>query len=117
MEANRPSKPTETIVERVQKDVFNLPKLPTVHDVMICYATVPGFETMRDPDSGSWYIESMCKIWAQSAHNMELKELLDNVGADVHRKQSSEGHIQTGSYTNVGFFKKMFFNPGFNGNT
>lgn len=116
MEANRPPKSMETIVSRVQKDTFNLPKLPTINDVMICYATVPGFETMRDPAYGSWYIESMCKIWAQSAHNLELKELLDNVGKDVQRKQSSEGHIQTGSYANIGFFKKLFFNPGFYSN-
>lgn len=117
MEPNLRPKTTETLAVRLQKDSFNLPKLPTINDVMICYATVPGFETLRYPESGSWYIESMCKIWSLSAHNLELKELLDNVGADVHRKQSLEGHIQTSSYANIGFFKKMFFNPGYYGNT
>lgn len=87
-------------------------KIPTINDVLLCYATVPGFEALRDIVDGSWYIESMCKLWSQNAHNKEIMDLLSYVNIDMQKKQSMEGFIQTASFTNIGFSKKLFFNPG-----
>lgn len=81
--------------------------------MLLCYATVPGFEALRDTVYGSWYIESMCKIWSQNAHNKELMDLLSYVDRHMRNKESPEGFIQTASFTGIGFSKKLFINPGF----
>lgn len=106
--------PSMAPISRVQSDSsVQKQKLPTINDVLLCYATVPGFEALRDTVDGSWYIESMCKMWSQNAHNKELMDLLSYVDRDMQRKQSSEGYIQTASFSAIGFSKKLFFNPGF----
>lgn len=87
--------------------------VPTYSDMKICYATGPGFEAMREPDTGSWYIESMCGIWARNAHNRSLDELLMMVGHSQLNKQSSDGNIQTAHNEDRGFFRKLYFNPGY----
>lgn len=89
--------------------------IPTVSDMKICYATGPGFEAMRDPNTGSWYIESMCKIWAEYAHDKSLDDLLKMVGEAQLERQSTDGNIQTAHNEDRGFFKKLYFNPGYYG--
>lgn len=70
---------------------------------------------MREPDTGSWYIESMCRIWATHAHDKSLDDLLKMVGENQLNKQSELGHIQTAHNEDRGFFKKLYFNPGYYG--
>lgn len=116
MEAKRSTEspiPVTAPISRLQSDSFGAQKLPTINDVLLCYATVPGFEALRDIVDGSWYIESMCKIWSQNAHNKELIDLLSYVDIDMRKKQSLEGYIQTAGFSAIGFSKKLFFNPGF----
>lgn len=91
--------------------------IPVCSDIKICYATGPGFEAMREPDTGSWYIESMCGIWARHAHDKSLDDLLKMVGENQLNKQSRHGNIQTAHNEDRGFFKKLYFNPGFYGPT
>lgn len=91
--------------------------IPVCSDMKICYATGPGFEAMREPDTGSWYIESMCGIWARHAHDKSLDDLLKMVGESQLNKKSRHGNIQTAHNEDCGFFKKLYFNPGYYGPT
>jgi caspase Dronc len=63
--------------------------MPTFSDILICYATVPGFQTHRDPMYGSWYIQSMCKIWSARAHDTDVEDLVKMVGYGENKFMSS----------------------------
>lgn len=85
----------------------------TNSDMHICYAAARGFQTHRDPNDGSWYVELMCKIYAEHAHDSSFDDLLKLVGRSVDQRRSENEHLQTVSNENIGFNKVLYFNPGF----
>ncbi|XP_023388418.1 caspase-9 [Pteropus vampyrus] len=60
--------------------------LPTPSDIFVSYSTFPGFVSWRDPKSGSWYIETLDKIFEQWAHSEDLHSLLLRVANAVSQK-------------------------------
>lgn len=90
--------------------------IPTYSDIKICYATVPGYRSFRDPLDGSWYIQIMCEIWSEHAHDTHLDDLLKMVGSTASVKRTENSKLQTCSNEDRGFFKKLYFNPGYYGN-
>lgn len=103
--------------DRIEKDGVATQQparfVSTLSDVLICYATTKGFETHRDIDKGSWYIQELCNWLAEVAHNTSLEDILKLTSASVLKLGIREGSLQTGSFKNIGFTKKLFFNPGF----
>lgn len=81
-------------------------------DIKICYATSPGYTALRDPDTGSWYIECLCKVFADHAHDKHLEELLKLVGSMVSNRTTILGPMQTAGNEDRGFTKTLYFNPG-----
>lgn len=79
----------------------------------ICYATVPGYNAFRDPNMGSWYIEAMCKVFAEHAHDTHLEDLLKLIGLILEQRRTEYSELQTASNEDRGFTKRLFFNPGF----
>lgn len=92
----------------------NLTKnVSTLSDMLVCYATTAGFKTMRDSKLGSWYIQNLCDVMAEHAHNMAMEDILKTTDNLVRKLRTKEGNLQTGNFLNLGFAKKLFFNPGF----
>lgn len=94
--------------------------LPTMSDMKICYATAPGYKSFRDVDTGSWYIQIMCEVWSQHAHDTSLDDLLKMVGntasqlrTEVDKEQNQLQQVC--SNEDRGFFKSLYFNPGYYG--
>ena len=54
-------------------------KIPTVEDMLIAYATIPGYVANRDNMRGTWFIESICKVFMKHAADMDIKEMMDEV--------------------------------------
>lgn len=81
----------------------------------ICYATIPGRKSFRDPQYGSWYIEVMCEVWSEHAHDTHLDNLLKIVGNTLSIRRTEANHLQTSSNEDRGFHKLLYFNPGFYG--
>lgn len=81
-------------------------------DMLVCYASVRGFQALRDPEAGSWYIQAFCQVLAEHAHEMHLEDMLKLIGEKLKTLRSPEGYLQTPAYYNHGFFKLLFFNPG-----
>lgn len=108
---------------RIEQDgIATLPKarfnnVSTLSDVLVCYATTPGYETHRDTDKGSWYIQNLCDVLAERAHNTAMEDIIKCTDSRVRQLRSPEGTMQTGSFKNLGFNKKLFFNPGFPSDT
>lgn len=87
----------------------------TFSDIKICYGTLPGFKAFRDPNEGSWYIQVLCDVFAEHAHDTHLEDLIKIIGNTLSTRRTDQMHIQTGSNTDRGFFKTLFFNPGYYG--
>ena len=54
-------------------------RIPTVEDMLIAYATIPGYVANRDNMRGTWFIESICKVFMNHAAGMDIKEMMDEV--------------------------------------
>ena len=54
-------------------------KVPTVEDMLIAYATIPGYVANRDNMRGTWFIESICRVFMKNASDMDIKEMMDEV--------------------------------------
>ncbi|KAH8305269.1 hypothetical protein KR018_009461 [Drosophila ironensis] len=87
--------------------------VPTLSDTLVCYANTPGYVTHRDPESGSWYIQKFCNIMAELAHNTPVEDILKKTHATVGNMRTMNGSMQTGAFDNLGFNKKLYFNPGY----
>lgn len=89
--------------------------IATFYDMKICYSTVSGYNAFRDPVEGSWYIQILCKVFAEHAHDTHLEDLLKIVGEQMNVKRTELDHLQTVSNEDRGFNKNLYFNPGFYG--
>ncbi|CRK98981.1 CLUMA_CG012460, isoform A [Clunio marinus] len=88
---------------------FNL-SVPSYSDILICYGTVPGFQTHRDTGFGSWYVRELCKIVADHACDTHIEDMLKMVGSKTMERRD-EGRLQVASTENRGFYKLLYFNP------
>lgn len=84
---------------------------PSYSDILICYGTVPGYKAHRDTQSGSWYVQELCKVFAEHACDCHLEDMLKIVGQKTMEIRESEGRVQVASSENRGFTKLMYFNP------
>ena len=69
--------PPESCAEMDYPD--RMQKVPTVEDMLIAYATIPGYVANRDNMRGTWFIESICKVFMKNAADMDIKEMMDEV--------------------------------------
>ncbi|XP_034656424.1 caspase Dronc [Drosophila subobscura] len=102
----------ETVVETEGRP-STYTNVPSLSDMLVCYASTPGYVTHRDAESGSWYIQKFCDMMADHAHNTPVEDILKKTNERVGTMRTSKGSMQTGSFDNLGFNKKLYFNPGF----
>lgn len=58
-------------------------------DFLIVQSTVDGYFSIRDPSSGSWFIQSLCKQLKEgSEQGQDILTILTNVNNDVSRKEA-----------------------------
>lgn len=85
----------------------------------ICYATAKGDDAYRDMTHGTWYIANFVEVMAGNAHEHHFDDLLKIIGRRLEvfcAKRSIEEngkYFQTISTEDIGFNKKLFFNPGY----
>ncbi|RZC33126.1 caspase-7-like, partial [Asbolus verrucosus] len=79
-----------------------------IGDMLIAYSTLPGFVSYRNPESGTWYIQTLCEVFSKHAHEYHVEELLKIVDLELNRFTSSVA--QTSSYENRGF-KRCYLHP------
>ena len=84
--------------------------VPSFSDILICYATVPGFMTHRDTKLGSWYVQELCKVFAEHACDCHIENLLKMVSTNT-MKMRDQGRIQVASTESRGFDKLLYLNP------
>lgn len=92
-------------------NVVDLPSLPTLSDMMVCYSTSPQTVSLRSKESGTLFISIIVDVFSQHAHNMHLEDLLRKV-ANRMLPLEVDGWKQSPEYTAHGWRRKLYFNPG-----
>ncbi|XP_040922159.1 caspase-9 [Toxotes jaculatrix] len=62
--------------------------LPTPSDILVSYSTFPGYVSWRDPQSGSWYVETMDRILEENAATHDLATMLVMVNNEVSQNSA-----------------------------
>lgn len=92
----------------------NIPvRLGTFSDMFICYATLPGYRSHRNPNNGSWYIQGLCRVFAEHAHDKTFDDLMKYLELEVSTKNIEHETMQTSSVESRGSCKVLYFNPGY----
>lgn len=106
--------------EHTERDGMINPKkdpptnMPTYADMFICFSTVPGFAAHRDKHKGSWFVESMCEVWAEHAHELDVEQLMKLVGKKTSTLRTEQSNaLQTLAGEHRGFFDLLYLNPGY----
>ena len=107
------------INKRTENDAirFNMPRRtdtrsPTVEDMLIAWSTIPGYVANRNTVRGSWFVECITKVFSCCAATMDIRDMLDQVSAEMRSYVSENGMKQTCSYEVRHFYKKLYLNPG-----
>jgi len=85
---------------------------PTWEDMIIAYSTIPGYASLRDHYSGTWFIQSLVQVFSQHAHNTELIDLLRMTSATLSQFENDQGEKQTCNIEMRHLYKRIYFNPG-----
>jgi len=99
--------PAEPITNRHQNDF----KEVSWEDMLVAYATLPGYVANRDRYRGTWFVESLCSVFMDRAADTDLRDMLDVVAQRLKNYESEMGTKQTFAYEVRHFYKKLFFNP------
>nr|CCW28913.1 Caspase 9 [Channa striata] len=81
--------------------------LPTPSDILVSYSTFPGYVSWRDPQSGSWYVETLDRILEENAAVHDLATMLTMVNNDVSQNSAKGLYKQMpGSFN---FLRKFLY--------
>lgn len=61
----------------------NTYKIPTMADFLIAYSTTEGFYSWRNPQNGTWFIQSLCDVLDEEGAKLDLSTLLLKVSRKV----------------------------------
>ncbi|XP_013857242.1 caspase-9 [Austrofundulus limnaeus] len=81
--------------------------LPTPSDILVSYSTFPGFVSWRDPQAGSWYIETLDSILDEFSATKDLAEMLTMVNLEVSQNCAKGVFKQMPGYFN--FLRKLLY--------
>lgn len=57
--------------------------VPAEADFLYAYSTVPGYYSWRNSINGSWFIQSLSKVFEENAERMDILRMLTRVNATV----------------------------------
>lgn len=64
-------------------------KIPVEADFLYAYSTAPGYYAWRNPDRGSWFIQSLCHMLAKYGKQLEIMQIMTRVNNMVAREFQS----------------------------
>lgn len=60
--------------------------IPNSADFIIAFSCPLGHYSWRNPEYGSWFVQSICKIFDTHGYDMDLQSLFTEVARDVNQK-------------------------------
>ncbi|KOB75500.1 Caspase [Operophtera brumata] len=85
-----------------------LDKTSFYSNILIAQSTLPGFVSRRDKKLGSWYIQALCSVFAERAHDTHVDKLFTL----VDKRLEELFQIQTSSVDRWGFNQRLYLHPG-----
>jgi len=78
-------KPKIFFIQTCREIVKDLPcsSMPNEPDYLIAYSTSAGYSSLRSPQHGSVYVNALCKVFRNNAHNHDLLSMLTMVSREV----------------------------------
>eukprot|EP00094_Tigriopus_californicus_P009381 TCALIF_09046-PA protein Name:"Similar to CASP2 Caspase-2 (Gallus gallus)" AED:0.11 eAED:0.11 QI:358/1/0.85/1/0.5/0.57/7/0/265 len=102
----------ETDAVPINNESNNFIKTPSWEDYLIANATIPGYVAHRNTQRGSWFVECVCQVFMEHAHDTDIRDMLDKVGLKMRNNYESRfGTFQTSTHESRHFYKKLYFNP------
>ncbi|XP_057653517.1 caspase-7-like [Diorhabda carinulata] len=80
-------------------------------DMLIGFSTLLGYQSHRDYNRGTWYIELLCKNIMNYAHNHSINDIMLMVDEGFRLRISEKCTMQTSEIVNIGF-KRLYLHPG-----
>ncbi|EFO24820.1 hypothetical protein LOAG_03664 [Loa loa] len=90
-------------------------KSPIEADILVSYATTPGYVSWRNSMKGSWFIQSICEVFAKYAKSTDILSMLTLVNKQVADAfESSSGSFKQIPDHSSRLRKAFYFFPGTN---
>ena len=95
--------------------------IPIEADFLFAYSTARGFYSWRNSQTGSWFIQTLCKVFREKAHHTDLLRMLTKVNAIMGSRTSktadpkSDGKRQIASTVSQLRKEFYFFSPPLDG--
>ena len=67
--------------------------------MIVAFSTVRGYVSWRHSERGSWYIETLCRVFMNQSHQSSLRRMLDMISESLEDKESDRGVKQQATYT------------------
>ena len=90
--------------------------VPAEADFLYAYSTVPGYYSWRNSVNGSWFIQSLTKVFEENAERLDILRMLTRVNAMVSTYKSRTGDYYSDSKRQVSSIvsmlrKELYFFP------
>lgn len=94
----------------------NRVSVPAEADFLYAYSTVPGYYSWRNSVNGSWFIQSLTKVFEDNAERMDILRMLTRVNAMVSTYKSRTGDHYSDSKRQISSIvsmlrKELYFFP------
>ena len=96
---------------KTQADVTPHVKVGTFTDYLSGYATQEGYQSFRQTDTGSWYIQKLVQVFMEKARHTSVTDILQEVTREVQKFESEEGFVQTAEIVST-LSRRFYLFPG-----
>jgi hypothetical protein len=86
--------------------------LPVEADMLLAYATVPGYVSWRNCERGSWFIQALTEVLVQDSAKEEITHMMITVNRKVATEFEARGRRKQMPAPVVQLLKKLYFRPG-----
>ena len=92
--------------------------LPTESDFLYCYSTAEGFKAWLNDKQGSWFIQAICDVFREHAHNKDIVQMMTLVNGQLAERRTNTNDLETSNKRQVAssviqLRKDFYFFPPF----
>lgn len=111
-----PDSGTADLARYLDQDVIDgsdFQSLPAQADMLIAYATTPGYVSWRNSEAGSWFINAIDEVFRNLAYQQDLCSMMIEVNKVVARDFEASGHHRQMPSPVMQLLRKLYFRPGY----
>lgn len=98
------------MIERLSHTIRPERRVELTGDIFIAFSTVDGYNSKRHPMRGSWFVTTICEVFAESAKDTDLVSMMEDVESRLRMKFDQSYGTQMNVVKKEGFSKKFYFN-------